>query len=157
MTTESWDDCFYTALIVFCFLIRDDEILLIRRANEPYRGEVTIPGGRKKRGESLSDACAREMFEETGYVLGGRTFAGVLHAWRHGSPKEYVSHYYVCRDFTGTLRESDEGHLFWAGLDESMTLPGIHPFYVKLLPIIRSGVPADLPVEMLENGECIWR
>lgn len=156
MTAESWDDYFYTALIVFCFLIRDDRVLLIRRANEPYRGEVTVPGGRKKRGESLREACAREMFEETGYIPGRQEFAGILHAWHDGDPREYVSHYFVCRDFTGTLRESDEGHLFWAGLDESLTLPGIHPFYVKLLPTIRRGETANLSAKMLKSGECLW-
>ena len=68
MSSESWDHYAYTALIVFCFLMRDGKILLIRRANEPYKGEITVPGGRKKRGESLREACVREMKEETGYT-----------------------------------------------------------------------------------------
>ena len=42
---------YYCVPIVFCFLIRDDKILLIR-AKEPYKGEATMPGGRKRRGES---------------------------------------------------------------------------------------------------------
>ncbi|NLL36893.1 MAG: NUDIX domain-containing protein [Fretibacterium sp.] len=145
---ESWEDCAYTALIVFCFLIRGEEILLIRRANEPYKGETTIPGGRKKRGESLRAACAREMLEETGLILGEMSFAGVLHAWRDGDPMEYVSHYYVCHDFKGELCPSDEGELLWARLDESLELPGIHPFYQRILPYIRCGEVFDLSVTL---------
>ena len=150
MSSEPWDDYAYTALIVFCFLLRDGKILLIRRANEPYKGEITIPGGRKKRGESLKEACAREMLEETGYVLKDVEFAGILHAYRQGTPgqgkyMEYLSNYFVCCDFEGELRPSDEGELLWVEAEKSLTLPGIHPFYVKLLPDILKG---SFPIEI---------
>ncbi|MDR3265645.1 MAG: hypothetical protein LBT15_06515, partial [Synergistaceae bacterium] len=46
MSAEPWDGYGYTALIVFCFLMRDGKILLIRRANEPYKGEITVPGSK---------------------------------------------------------------------------------------------------------------
>lgn len=156
MSAESWDHCDYCVPIVFCFLIRDDRILLIRRANEPYRGETTVPGGRKRRRESLRAACAREMLEETGYVVGKLDFAGILHAFRDGEDREYVSYYFVCRDFRGELRESDEGTLLWAGLDESLTLSGIHPFYVKLLPAIRNGAVVDVTVRIRPDGGEDW-
>jgi 8-oxo-dGTP diphosphatase len=145
MSAEPWDDYAYTALIVFCFLIRDGKILLIRRANEPYKGQVTIPGGRKKRGETLKQACAREMLEETGYVLKDMQFAGILHAYREGDKMEYLSHYFICRSFDGTLRASEEGELLWADIDASLSLPDIHPFYVRLFPDIIGG---NLPVEV---------
>ena len=145
MSSEPWDAYAYTALIVFCFLMRDGKILLIKRANEPYKGEITVPGGRKKRGESLREACAREMKEETGYTLKEMQFAGILHAYRPGDKIEYLSHYFVCRDFEGELKPSDEGELLWADIEESLTLPGIHPFYVRLLPDMVEG---NLPVEV---------
>ena len=152
MSSEPWDDYAYTALIVFCFLLRDGEILLIRRANEPYKGEITVPGGRKKRGESLKEACAREMFEETGYVLKNMDFAGILHAYYPGRSNsiEYLSNYFVCRDFEGELRASDEGELLWVDVKKSLTLPGIHPFYVRLLPdILKGNFPIEISVPIL--------
>ena len=145
MSSEPWDDYAYTALIVFCFLLRNGEILLIRRANEPFKGEVTVPGGRKRRGESLKEACAREMLEETGYVLKNMEFAGILHAYRQDGSIEYLSNYFVCRDFVGELKASDEGEIFWVETEKSLTLPGIHPFYVRLLPDILKG---DFPIEV---------
>ena len=147
MSGKHWEDYAYTALIVFCFLFRDGKILLIRRANEPYKGEITIPGGRKKRGESLKEACAREMLEETGYVLKNMEFAGILHAYRQDGSIEYLSNYFVCRDFEGELQTSDEGELFWVETEKSLMLPDIHPFYVRLLPdVLKGGLPVEVSV-----------
>lgn len=52
---------------------RGDEVLLIKRGREPRRGEWSIPGGKVERGETLHDACVRELFEETGVTaeIGG--------------------------------------------------------------------------------------
>ena len=147
MSSRSWEDYAYTVLIVFCFMIKDGKILLIRRANEPYKGEVTVPGGRKQKGESLREACAREMKEETGYTLKDMQFAGVLHAYRPGGNIEFVSNYFVCRDFDGELKPSEEGELLWVDIGESLTLPGIHPYYVRLLPYIVGGkLPFDISI-----------
>jgi ADP-ribose pyrophosphatase len=47
-------------------VIRDNSVLLIRRANPPMAGLWSIPGGRVKPGETLQQAAERELLEETG-------------------------------------------------------------------------------------------
>lgn len=42
------------------------EVLLIRRANPPRRGEWSLPGGRIEWGERAEAAALRELAEETG-------------------------------------------------------------------------------------------
>jgi 8-oxo-dGTP diphosphatase len=45
-------------------------VLLIRRANEPFRGSYALPGGFVDVGERVEDSCRRELSEETGLHVG---------------------------------------------------------------------------------------
>lgn len=55
---------------VVCLLVPDKtyrKLLVVRRANEPGKGLLGLPGGYHMRGESWQQAGAREVAEETGY------------------------------------------------------------------------------------------
>ncbi|MEC7761716.1 MAG: NUDIX hydrolase [Pseudomonadota bacterium] len=47
-------------------VIRDNQVLLVRRANPPDAGRWGFPGGKIDQGETLFDAATRELAEETG-------------------------------------------------------------------------------------------
>jgi 8-oxo-dGTP diphosphatase len=47
----------------------DGRIVLVKRAHEPLIGEWNLPGGGVELGETLEQACAREVLEETGLVV----------------------------------------------------------------------------------------
>ena len=63
------DDCGQwpqPSLAVDAVAIRGDEVLLIRRGSEPWKGMLAFPGGFVDSGESPDDAVIRELKEECG-------------------------------------------------------------------------------------------
>jgi 8-oxo-dGTP diphosphatase len=50
-------------------VLRGDEVLLVQRAIEPFKGYWDIPGGFLEAGEHPKDGAVRELQEETGLVV----------------------------------------------------------------------------------------
>ena len=57
-----------------------NRVLLIRRGNPPFEGRYALPGGFVDVGESVEDACRRELMEETGVKAGKLSLVGVYSA-----------------------------------------------------------------------------
>lgn len=55
--------------VVFRKYNAGNELLLIKRKNEPFKGKWALPGGFVDEGEDLPVAAKRELQEETGIVL----------------------------------------------------------------------------------------
>jgi 8-oxo-dGTP diphosphatase len=52
--------------LVFALSAGVPSVLLIKRANEPFKGQWAVPGGFVDMDEELHDAAVRELAEETG-------------------------------------------------------------------------------------------
>jgi len=63
-------------LAVSAAIFRGGKVLLVRRARRPALGTYTLPGGVVEAGETLTEAIAREVLEETGLVIAPVTLAG---------------------------------------------------------------------------------
>ena len=68
-----------TPLLTVDCVVLDSEgrLLLIRRKNPPFEGHYALPGGFVDIGETVEDACRRELMEETGVKAGKLTLVGV--------------------------------------------------------------------------------
>ena len=63
--------CFanHPKIVAACFVNCGDKLLWMKRGNEPRRGYWAIPAGYMEEGETVKEAAARELFEETGLKL----------------------------------------------------------------------------------------
>ena len=50
-------------------VLRDDQVLMIRRGREPRMGQWSIPGGKQELGETWQETAIREVREETGVEI----------------------------------------------------------------------------------------
>lgn len=89
-------------------VIHKGGVVLVRRGKEPMKGQWTIPGGAVELGESLTQAVAREMREETGLdVRGGdllEVFERVFRNLAGAVEYHYVILDYACEWMGGELR-----------------------------------------------------
>jgi 8-oxo-dGTP diphosphatase len=63
-------------LAVSAAIFRDGKVLVVRRARKPALNLYTVPGGVVEAGETLAEAAAREVREETALEIEVLTLAG---------------------------------------------------------------------------------
>lgn len=104
-------------------VVDGSRVLLVRRANEPLKGEWSLPGGAVELGETLEAAVVREVLEETGLTVEVGPIADVLdrlHIDSDGRPRfHYVLVDFICRARSGALaRGSDAAAAEWVDLSD---------------------------------------
>jgi ADP-ribose pyrophosphatase YjhB (NUDIX family) len=101
---------------------RDGRVLLVERGKPPGAGLWTVPGGRLDAGETLAQAVAREVREETGLVVEVGALACVVE--RMGDDHHFVILDYLARVIGGTLgADSDARAAKFVDERELATLP----------------------------------
>ena len=76
-------------------VFRNEEVLLVKRKNAPYKGQWSIPGGKQRLGETVTQAVHRELMEETGVEVNELTLIDVIDIMVPDEEGEILYHYIV--------------------------------------------------------------
>ena len=99
-----------------CMICDGTRVLVQNRTNPDWPG-ITFPGGHVEKGESFTDAVIREVFEETGLTIASPKLCGIKD-WPEDDGSRYMVLLYKTDRFSGTLKSSEEGEVFWVEREE---------------------------------------
>ena len=94
-----------------CLVYKDDEILVIDRKKKDWPG-LTFPGGHVEKDEDFNSSVIREVKEETGLTIKNPILCGI-EEFKIDKEDRYLMLYYKTNKFTGKIKRSKEGEVFW--------------------------------------------
>lgn len=93
-----------------CVIFKGNAPLLIKRKNEPFKGRYALPGGFVKIGETVEQACKRELFEETSVRVSKLKLVGVYSSQKRDPRGHIVSIAFLAKPKSTRLKAgSDAG------------------------------------------------
>jgi 8-oxo-dGTP diphosphatase len=101
------------------FIVHEDGKILVERRRPDRRtdpGKIVIPGGHVEAGESLEEACMRELKEELYIDCEGFEYITTL--LHRTDIEDQNTHYYFCEGWAGTPKSLEAEEIFWIGVDQ---------------------------------------
>lgn len=144
--------------IVMTALVRNGEILLLKRVKPPYAGYWSVPGGKIEFGEHPAAAAIREFEEETGLSAEFKALRGVASETVKGAEDAHFILFFCELEWNGEgeLKHSDEGEcrFFKLGeLDKIGMLPSDFLMVKEFLLENKRSLPIHEIVTRSEAGE----
>ena len=94
-----------------CLIYKGDQILVVDRKKEDWPG-LTFPGGHVEKDEDFNASVIREVKEETGLTIRKPILCGI-EEFKTREEDRYLMLYYKTDQFSGKIRSSSEGEVFW--------------------------------------------
>ncbi|MBO5453045.1 MAG: 8-oxo-dGTP diphosphatase [Clostridia bacterium] len=108
-----------------CYIEKDGAYLMlhrIKKKNDENKDKWIGIGGKFEEGESPEDCVLREAFEETGLTLNSFKYCALVTFVSDEYGTEYM-HLFKSNDFSGQIKDCDEGTLEWIKKEELLRLP----------------------------------
>lgn len=107
---------------ISCFLVKDDNILMLKKEKGRHIGSWVFPGGEIKPDETALDTVKREIERDTGLTLQNVNLRGITHFMMRTEQNEILAktilYVFYSDDFTGELTASKKGKLEWIPMDK---------------------------------------
>ena len=95
-----------------CMVYDHDGNILVQDRKDPDWPGICFPGGHIEPGESFVESVIREVWEETGLTVENPKLCGTKQ-FQTRKGERYVVFFYKTDRFTGELKSSEEGEVFW--------------------------------------------
>lgn len=105
-----------------CMVYDNEGNILVQDRLDPDWPGVTFPGGHVEPGEAFTKAVIREVWEETGLTIEHPRLCG-LKQFPEEDGTRYIVMLYKANRFSGELRSSCEGNMFWIKRSELENYP----------------------------------
>jgi len=105
--------CILTNIIL---IYKGEQILVIDRKKKDWPG-LTFPGGHIEKDENFYDSIIRETKEETGLNIKNPILCGI-EEFKTDKEDRYLMFYYKTNKFTGKIKSSKEGEVFWVNRND---------------------------------------
>jgi len=111
-----------------CMIYDDSGHVLVQDRKDPNWGGIVFPGGHVEPGESFVESVIREVKEETGLDIQHPRLCGIKQ-FPDDNGARYVVLYFKTNQFSGNLKSSEEGDVFWINRKDLFThrvVPDFH-------------------------------
>lgn len=98
----------------------------------------SFPGGHVEQGEFVTPSVLREIREETGLTIENPKLCGIKEFQKEQDGKRFIVFLYVASRFSGELRSSAEGDVFWYPLSELKRSKKLADGFSEMLPVFTS-------------------
>ena len=95
-----------------CMVYDEAGNILVQDRKDPDWPGLCFPGGHVEPGESFVESVIREVWEETGLTIEKPILCGTKQ-FQTKKGERYVVLFYKTDCFSGELKSSDEGEVFW--------------------------------------------
>ena len=110
---EKTQKCILTNI---CLVYKDNQILVLDRKKKDWPG-LTFPGGHVEKDEDFVSSVIREVKEETGLKIKKPILCGI-EEFKTEQEDRYLMFYYKTNNFSGKIKSSKEGEVFWIDRDD---------------------------------------
>ena len=128
-------------------------VLVQNKVNHPTWHGWNFPGGHVEKGEYVTPSVIREIKEETGLTIESPRLCGIKEFHKSKDGKRYIVFLYIADTFSGELKASNEGEIFWYPLSELSASDKLIDGFGEMLPVFTKDTISEIYYERCTD-EC---
>ena len=126
-------------------------VLVQNKKNNPVWHGWNFPGGHVEKGEYVTPSVIREMQEETGLLIENPRLCGIKEFHKAKDGKRYIVFLYTANQFSGELKASAEGEVFWYPLSQLAQSAELIDGFGEMLPVFTQSEISEIFYERRGN------